>query len=83
MPFAGEAVALPITMLTQKRGGKSKAAPMPDAAIITTAGGQAGGVHVCVCGGSGIGWESCSVQQWRCIWCKLYVSLPPNQTCRI
>jgi hypothetical protein len=55
MPFAGEAVALPITMLTQKRGGKSKAAPVPDAAIITTAGGQAGRRAgewcACVCGG--------------------------------
>jgi hypothetical protein len=38
MPFAGEAVPLPITILTQKRGGRSKAAPVPDAAIVTTAG---------------------------------------------
>lgn len=41
MPFQGEAVPLPITMLTQKRGGRTKAAPVPDAMVIQTAGGQA------------------------------------------
>ena len=40
MPFVGEAVALPITILTQKRGGKTKVAPAPEAAIITTADGK-------------------------------------------
>ncbi|KAI3438316.1 hypothetical protein D9Q98_000750 [Chlorella vulgaris] len=40
MPFAGEAVAMPITLLTQKRGGRSKAAPQPEAAVITTADGK-------------------------------------------
>lgn len=38
MPFQGEAVPLPITMLTQKRGGRTKAAPAPDAMVIQTAG---------------------------------------------
>ncbi|KAL4450188.1 hypothetical protein ABPG77_010857 [Micractinium sp. CCAP 211/92] len=40
MPFQGEAVPLPITMLTQKRGGRTKAAPAPDAMVIQTADGQ-------------------------------------------
>jgi hypothetical protein len=40
MPFAGEAVALPITIFTQKHGGRTKAAPVPEAAIITTADGK-------------------------------------------
>lgn len=38
MPFQGEAVALPITMLTQKRGGRTKAAPAPEAMVIQTSG---------------------------------------------
>lgn len=52
MPFAGEAVTLPITLLTQKRqGGRTRAAPAPEAAIITTAGalavvGRCGGANV-------------------------------------
>ncbi len=40
MPFMGEAVALPITVVTQKHGGRTKAAPVPEAAIITTADGK-------------------------------------------
>lgn len=40
MPFAGQAMALPVTMLTQKRGGRTKAAPVPDAAVVTTADGM-------------------------------------------
>lgn len=40
MPFAGAAMPLPITMLTQKRGGRTKAAPAPDAAVVTTADGM-------------------------------------------
>ncbi|KAL4452511.1 hypothetical protein ABPG75_008173 [Micractinium tetrahymenae] len=40
MPFQGEAVPLPITMLTQKRGGRTKAAPVPEAMVIQTADGQ-------------------------------------------
>lgn len=43
MPFAGEAMALPITLLTQKRGGRTKAAAAPEAAVITTAGGTGWG----------------------------------------
>jgi hypothetical protein len=39
MPFAGAAAAMPVTMLTQKRGGRTKAAAVPDAALITTADG--------------------------------------------
>lgn len=53
MPFAGEAMALPITMLTQKRGGRTKAVPVPDAAIVTTAGGCAGVRLACVMHASG------------------------------
>lgn len=41
MPFGGEAMALPITMLTQKRGGRTKAVPVPEAAIVTTNGARA------------------------------------------
>ena len=40
MPFAGEAVAMPVTLLTQKRGGRTKAAPAPEAAVIMTADGK-------------------------------------------
>lgn len=40
MPFAGEAVPVPVTLLTQKRGGRMRSAAAPDAAIITTADGK-------------------------------------------
>ena len=40
MPFAGEAVPLPITLLTQRRGGRAGAAPAPDAAVVTTSDGM-------------------------------------------
>ena len=54
MPFAGEALAVPITLFTQKRGGggggraRTKAVAAPDAAVITTAGMW----HVCCCLGA-------------------------------
>ena len=41
MPFAGPAVPIPITMLTQKRGGRTNAAAYaPDAVIVTTSDGK-------------------------------------------
>lgn len=40
MPFAGEAIPLPFTMIAQKRGARTRAAPAPDAAVITTADGM-------------------------------------------
>ena len=40
LPFAGSAMPLPVTMLTQKRGGRTKAAAAPDAAVVTTADGM-------------------------------------------
>ena len=40
LPFAGTAMPLPVTMLTQKRGGRTKAAAAPDAAVVTTADGK-------------------------------------------
>ena len=40
MPFAGAAVPLPMTMVTQRRGGKIPAAAVPDAVILKTADGK-------------------------------------------
>jgi len=40
LPFAGSAMPLPVTMLTQKRGGRTKAVAAPDAAVVTTADGK-------------------------------------------
>ena len=40
LPFAGASMPLPVTMLTQKRGGRTKAAAAPDAAVVTTADGM-------------------------------------------
>eukprot|EP00887_Chlorella_sp_A99_P006778 scaffold2.g6778.t1 len=40
MPFVGEAVPLPITLLTQKRGGRTAGGTAPEAAIITTGDGR-------------------------------------------
>jgi hypothetical protein len=40
LPFAGSAMPLPVTMLAQKRGGRTKAASAPDAAVVTTADGM-------------------------------------------
>lgn len=40
LPFAGSAMPLPVTMLTQKRGGRTKAVAAPDAAVVTTADGM-------------------------------------------
>lgn len=41
MPFAGAAVAMPITMLVQsKRGARTKAANDPSAAVVTTKDGK-------------------------------------------
>lgn len=40
LPFAGFAMPLPVTMLTQKRGGRTKAVAAPDAAVVTTADGM-------------------------------------------
>jgi len=40
MPFAGHALPIPVTMLAKKGGGRTKAAPVPDAAVVTTADGM-------------------------------------------
>ena len=40
MPFAGQAQPMPVTMLTQKRGGRTKAVAEPSAAVVTTADGM-------------------------------------------
>ena len=41
LPFSGAAMPLPVTMVTQKkRGGRTKAAPAPDAIIVATADGK-------------------------------------------
>jgi hypothetical protein len=40
LPFAGAAMPMPVTMLTQKRGGRTKAAAVPEAAVVTTADGM-------------------------------------------
>ena len=40
MPFPGAAVPTAVTMLTQQRGGRTKAPAAPDAAVITTADGK-------------------------------------------
>jgi len=41
MPFAGQAVAMPVTMLMQnKKGGRTKASRAPSAAVVTTKDGK-------------------------------------------
>jgi hypothetical protein len=41
MPFAGAPIPLPVTLLAQRKpGGRTRAAPAPDAAVVTTADGQ-------------------------------------------
>lgn len=40
LPFSGAAMALPVTMVAQSRGGRTKAAPAPDAIVISTADGK-------------------------------------------
>ncbi|GAB4818741.1 hypothetical protein N2152v2_005787 [Parachlorella kessleri] len=40
MPFAGEAMQAAVTLLTQRRGGRTRGAAATDAAVITTSDGQ-------------------------------------------
>ena len=40
MPFAGAAIPIPMTMVTQRRGGRIPATALPDAVILETADGK-------------------------------------------
>lgn len=47
MPFAGDAIPAAVTLLTQKRGGKTRGASETDAAVITTSGMFVFGMKLC------------------------------------